>query len=72
MTPPPQIYPFKFLIQVYWDWYAYIEDEDEIAAALAAAELVPMSSPFSSSMPRRRNKLERLFLSSLLSLLRLF
>jgi hypothetical protein len=24
---------------VYWEWYAYIENEDEIAAALAAAEL---------------------------------
>ena len=26
-------------LQVYWEWYAFIEDEDEIAAALAAAEL---------------------------------
>ena len=26
-------------LHVYWEWYAFIEDEDEIAAALAAAEL---------------------------------
>ena len=29
-----------FLLEVYWEWYAYIENEDELAAARAAAALI--------------------------------
>ena len=25
--------------QLYWEWYAFVENEDEIAAMMAAAEL---------------------------------